>query len=109
MQYTEGVTSDLTPEGTVEFDFPEPRDLTDLKVQAPEGTDLVLVPVYDDGTEGTPIPLDSNPDTKFDNPVDEKEVVKVIIKNADDTPLSPTDITSIEVIACLHGKLNLKI
>ena len=101
--YEEGVTADLTPDGTLEFEFPEPRDLTDVKVQAPEDTELVVVPVYEDGTKGKPTPLNSKPEEPEDNPVDEPKVVKVIIKKPDDTPLTPDDITNIEVIACKHG------
>ena len=101
--FADGITADLTPEGTIVYEFPEPRDVIEVNVQAPDGTDLVVVPVFDDGKEGKPTTVNSKPDEPITTPVNEKDVKKVIIKKPDDSPLTPTDITVVEVNACAEG------
>ncbi len=113
-----GVNADLT-EGTIVFEFPEPREITNIKVDTPgefsspsgytrRPVDLVIIPIKPDEngnpTEGTHVPLNEG-----DNPINPEEtpdfddVTSVIIRRADDEPLVSGDITNIEVVACAEG------
>ena len=105
MQFTEGVTADLTPEGTLEYNFPEPRPVSEIIVQTKKDDQpLEVVFILEDGTETSPSDLDTSSDEPVKNDIpDQPGVVKVIIKTPDDTPLIPEDIISLEVIACKEG------
>ena len=106
VQFADDITAQLTPEGAVEYNFPEPRTVSEITVQADKtGSDgLEVVFTLEDGTETSPQPLDSDKDepTKNDLP-DQPGVVKVTIKRADDKSLEADKIPFIEVVACKEG------
>ncbi len=106
IEYDEGVTAELTPEGTVVFTFPEPRKLTEVTLQAPDGTKLEVVPVREDGTEGQPKDLKSSPDKPKSTKLKESDVTKVIVRAKDGNPVTPADIVALEVTACKEGKFS---
>ncbi len=114
---------DLIPEdlaGTVEYEdnvkvklvndqiellFPDLRDLTNILLQAPEnGPELLVVPVTDEGPQEG-MPLESSPDEPLNNPIFAADVLQIIIKRADGTPLQPSDIIFIEFVACEECEL----
>ena len=105
IQYNDDVMAALTPEGAIKFTFPVPRDLSNVKLQAPDGVDLVVIPIYEDGTEGKPITLSSSPDNEISNPIQlPRKIIGVLIRRKDDNPIKPEDFTSLEVTACGYGK-----
>ncbi len=105
VKYAGGITAELTPDGKLVFTFKEPRHLTEVKLQTPDGIVLQVVPESEDGTKGAPTPLDSNPDEPATTELDEPKVLRVTIEPADGQPaLKPEDILFIEVTACEEGK-----
>ncbi len=107
MTFDGGITADVTPEGTLEYTFPEPRPVSEIDVQTKDDKPVEVVFELEDGTVTTPTPLETSPDEPVKNDItpDQPGVVKVIIKTPDDTPLTPEDIISVEVIACKEGQL----
>lgn len=104
VQFAEGIKAEITSDGLLQFSFPAPRDVTEVKLKTDESVELVIIPVYQDDKQGSPTPLRSSPAEQISTPLVQVNVKKVLIKKADGSSLVPTDITTLEVIACRHGK-----
>ncbi len=106
MEFGEDITADITPEGTLEFNFPEPRPVSEIKVQTKDGKPVEVVFKLEDGSVRGPKPLDSKPDEPVSNDItpDQPGVTTVVIKFPDGTPLTPEDVIFVEVDACKEGE-----
>ena len=104
--YADNVAADITPEGTLKYTFPDPRPISEISLQTAKPEKPVeVVFELDDGTNTSPVPLDTSSDEPTRNDIpDQPNVVKVVIKNVDNSPLTPDDIIFAEVIACKEGK-----
>ena len=108
--FEDGTKAEKNPDGTVTFTFPadeeEPRDVTDVKVQQPDGSPVLSAsPETKDGAPAEEFPLEeTSPDSPASNEVVVEDVSSVTIKGPDGGALKPEDFTSIEVVACEEGK-----
>ncbi len=99
--YGDGTTAQLLPDGTVEFIFPDVRDITGVNVQGETLPDQLIVQTFneaDEPNEESPLNTDNT-----DTPLAEEDVKRIIISNPDGS-IEPEDFTSIEVVACGESK-----
>lgn len=102
LKFAEGVIATLTDKGTVEFTFPYPRKLSDIKLQAAKQLEAIITSVDGETTKTSLLPSTDQP-THNDIP-NGQNVIKVEIKSTSDVHLKPEDITLIEIVACVEGK-----
>ncbi len=108
-EFDDGVKAKLTPDGEIKYTFPEPRDLTDVKLQADtEDTPLEAVPYTATGPKD-PIPLTGGDDEPESNPTNVPDVIAVVIRTTDGSDISPEDIPSIEVETCKECMSSIKV
>jgi len=48
VEYAGGITADITPDGELVFDFPEPRKVSEITVKTPSGETLEVNKFYTD-------------------------------------------------------------
>ncbi len=104
--FEDGTTAELTPDGGIKFTFPEPRDITDVNLQSPaDAPGLEVVTESTEGDLGEASPIYGTPGTPLTNPINTEDVISVTIRRTDGDEVQPSDITSLEVIACEESKV----
>ena len=68
-----------------------------------------IVPVDEKGDDTQdPTSLSSKPDEETETPVDLPDVTTVVIRKKDKSPITPEDVTRLEVIACPGSESSLQ-
>ena len=94
----------MTPTGTLEFRFESPRTVTDIKIQTTTGEQLQVQFISTEDALTPPTPIAPGSSQPENNPVDESNVLVVRITRPDGQKLSPSDIVTVTVEACLPRK-----
>ncbi len=104
--YGDDTVVELTPDGGIKFTFPEPRDVTEIILQSPDGAPaLEAVPETEESAPAEESPLDADTETPFSNPINEQDVTSITIRRTDSEPIEPEDVTILTVVACEEGKV----
>jgi hypothetical protein len=105
--FSGGVTAQLTDAGVVEYIFPIPRSPTEVHLQTTSGQAFQAVLVSSDGSQETTL-LSSDKEKPAVTSLPAKtDIVKIHIKTTNGTPLTATDLTSLEVVACVSASTAL--
>ena len=99
--FVDGTTAELTDNGGIKYTFPEPRDVTEVTLQALDTTDNVVIVA--ETLEGVPpeeTPVDGLVNQPMVNPVYLPDVISVTIKRDDDSPFENGDIIALTIEAC---------
>ncbi len=107
VDYQNGITAKIDENDDVVFNFPEPRRMSEIVVQLTSGQSLEVVPTYDDGTEGEAVPVTSTPDEATTTELNQPNVINVVVRTTDGSPISPAAIVVVQVIACELGEILL--
>lgn len=102
----QGVTADVTPTGVLEFRFKSPRTVTDIKIQTTSPMPLQAQFIGVEDVVSSPTPIVSGNSQPQDNPVDSTNVLVVRITRPDGQKVTPGDIVTVTVEACLPRKRN---
>lgn len=90
-------------DGSVVFEFKEPRDVTQIKADLSEpDTSLFAIVTYSNGEQSAPVTVNAATGELEFTTLEETDVVTVTIKSSDFTkPLTAEQIEQLTVIACV--------